>query len=100
MFSEQKKYDNKIILALILSELLHRHTFHWSAQWFKNKDISTFVISNCGKSQLKREERRVEFGERQIHRNKKKCFKSFFFLQDIYYYNYKELLKKKIITKF
>ena len=24
----------------------------------------------------------------------------FFFIQDIYYYNYKELLKKKIITKF
>ena len=27
------------------------------------------------------------------------CF-CFFFIQDIYYYNYKELLKKKIITKF
>ena len=28
------------------------------------------------------------------------CFLFFFFIQDIYYYNYKELLNKKIITKF
>ena len=36
----------------------------------------------------------------EIRKEQNVLFFVFFFIQDIYYYNYKELLNKKIITKF